>query len=611
MTHRHEPDPHSAQKRAAASSMRRLLVVARMADVLAWPAGLALSRLVTRDFRLQSLDGSLVVVALVATLIQLLAIAATNRRRRHRDGSLGDARSAATVALVTGVIVTVPAFLSPIGLGLWWPEALGSRGVALGAVPFVILIMGTARTLPRIMRDRALHRIGGSSRTIVFGAGDVGEHLVRRMLADRTSIYSPIALVDDDVAKRRLAIHGVPVLGSREAIPSIADTMRATTLVMAIAAADAGLVRDVADVAKASGLRLVVVPSLDEMLEGADHLADLRDVSIEDLVGRQPVDIEPGVDASYIRGRRVLVTGAGGSIGSELCQQISRLGPAELIMLDRDETALQQVQLSLSGHGLLDTPDVVLADIRDGAALTALFEKRRPDVVFHAAALKHLPMLEQYPLEAWKTNVLGTLNVLDAAVAAGVATFVNVSTDKAANPTSVLGASKRLAERLTSDFAARQPGRYLSVRFGNVLGSRGSLVPVFRSLIEAGRPLTVTHPEATRYFMTIPEACHLVLQAGGIGSPGEVLILDMGEPVRILDVAERMIAMSGRDVDIVFTGLRPGEKLHEELVGEGETDTRPVHSQISHAMVPPLSACDLDPERFLGGLAGSRAEVTV
>lgn len=267
-------------------------------------------------------------------------------------------------------------------------------------------------------------------------------------------------------------------------------------------------------------------------------------------------------------------------------------------MLDRDESGLHGTQMSISGHGLLDSDDVVLADIRDPQALCDIFDKRRPQVVFHAAALKHLPMLEQYPEEAWKTNVLGTLNVLDAARRTGVETFVNISTDKAANPTSVLGHSKRVAERLTAWAAAESGRTYLSVRFGNVIGSRGSMLPTFIAQIEAGGPVTVTDSRVTRYFMTIPEACQLVIQAGAIGRPGEVLILDMGKPVKILDVAERMITMSGRPVEIVFTGLREGEKLHEELIGQSEHDERPFHPQVTHTAVPVLSPDDLDHERW-------------
>ena len=263
-------------------------------------------------------------------------------------------------------------------------------------------------------------------------------------------------------------------------------------------------------------------------------------------------------------------------------------------MLDRDETGLQAAELAVLGHGLLDGREVVLADIRDTEALQRIFEERRPEVVFHAAALKHLPMLQQYPEEAWKTNVLGTRNVLDAARRVDVEAFINISTDKAAHASCVFGHSKRLAERLTAQVGAEAGRPYLSVRFGNVLGSRGSMLPLFTSMIESGGPLTVTHPDVTRYFMTIPEACQLVVQAGAIGGPGEVLILDMGEPVRILDVARRMIEMSGRAIEIVFTGLREGEKLHEDLRSENEDDRRPKHRLISHAQVPGLTSAELD-----------------
>jgi FlaA1/EpsC-like NDP-sugar epimerase len=261
------------------------------------------------------------------------------------------------------------------------------------------------------------------------------------------------------------------------------------------------------------------------------------------------------------------------------------------VLLDRDESALHAVQLSIYGQGLLDTPDIVLCDIRDSDALDAVFARHKPDVVFHAAALKHLPLLEQYPHEGWKTNVLGSLNVLRSAHAHGCLHFVNISTDKAADPSCVLGQTKRVAERLTSWFASSYQGAWISVRFGNVLGSRGSMLSTFTTQIKAGGPLTVTHPDVSRFFMTIPEACELTIQAGAIGEPGEVLVLDMGEPVRILDVARRLIAQAGTDIDIIFTGLRPGEKMHEALFSHEETGEVKYHPLISHVPVPPL-----DPE---------------
>src|SRR5699024_10509878 len=359
-------------------------------------------------------------------------------------------------------------------------------------------------------------------------------------------------------------------------------------LILAISTADSSLIRRIQDIAYRSGLSVKVMHSIGHVVYKGVNGSDLRDLSIEDLLGRQPVETYDSEIANYLIRNKVLLTGAGGSIGSQLCTEISKYGPAELIMLDRDETGLQQALINVHGNGLLDTDAVVLADIREPETLKQIFQERQPEVVFHAAALKHLPMLEQYPEEAWKTNVLGTLHVLQAAEAANVETFVNVSTDKAANPTSALGHSKRVAEKLTGWFGQETGKKYLSVRFGNVIGSRGSMLPTFIRLINEDKPLTVTHPDATRYFMTIPEACQLVLQAGGIGRAGEVLILEMGEPVSILDVAQRMIAMSGKNIEIVYTGLREGEKLHEELVGAGEREDRPFHPKVSHTQVKTL-----------------------
>jgi FlaA1/EpsC-like NDP-sugar epimerase len=294
------------------------------------------------------------------------------------------------------------------------------------------------------------------------------------------------------------------------------------------------------------------------------------------------------VVTNYITGRRVLVTGAGGSIGSELCRQLAMFQPAQLIMLDRDESGLHAVQLSIEGRALLSSPGLVLADIRDRGRLHEIFQEYRPHVVFHAAALKHLPLLETAPEEAWKTNVLGTRNVLTAAEASGVERFVNISTDKAADPSSVLGYSKRITERMTASVPSSAAGTYVSVRFGNVLGSRGSVLTAFRAQAETGGPITVTHPDVTRYFMTIAEAVRLTVYAGAIGTAGEVMVLDMGEPVRIFDVAARFARLQTPPLGIVFTGLRPGEKMHEDLMGETELGERRVHPLVTHVQVPPL-----------------------
>jgi FlaA1/EpsC-like NDP-sugar epimerase len=466
------------------------------------------------------------------------------------------------------------------------------------AAPLALVVMAGNRYIQRIYVEGRARPGDTAQRTLIYGAGYLAKHLVQRMMTDSASDYLPVGLIDDDPYKSRYTIQGVPVLGSGRDMMELASRTQATALIISIGNADAALIRKISDAGEAAGLRVMVMPLLHEILEGKSRVSDLREVSIEDLIGRHPIDTQVEAVADYLTGKRVLVTGAGGSIGSELSRQIAMYNPAELILLDHDETGLQTVEFLILGHGLLQARQTVLADIRDEAALATIFEDRRPDVVFHAAALKHLPVLERYPDEAWQTNVLGTLNVLRAAMAVDVQIFVNISTDKAANPTSVLGYSKRLSEQLTA-WAAEQSGhQYLSVRFGNVLGSRGSLIPIVQSMIAAGGPVTVTHRDATRFFMTIPEASHLVIQAGSIGKGGEVMILDMGEPVRILDIVERMIARSGRDIGVIFTGLRDGEKLHEELIGADETDARPMHPKISHAIVPALAPEDLVQARW-------------
>jgi FlaA1/EpsC-like NDP-sugar epimerase len=313
-----------------------------------------------------------------------------------------------------------------------------------------------------------------------------------------------------------------------------------------------------------------------------------------DLLGRHQIENDLDAIAGYLTAKRVLVTGAGGSIGSELCRQIYRFAPEALIMLDRDESALHSLQLTIEGRAMLDSPNVVLADIRDRERMTEVFELHKPHVVFHAAALKHLPLLELYPDEAVKTNVGGTRHVLDAAAAANVERLVNVSTDKAADPTSVLGYTKRVAECMTSERAASTPGTFLSVRFGNVLGSRGSVLTAFRAQIASGGPVTVTAPDVTRYFMTVEEACQLVIQAGAVGRDGQALVLDMGDPVSIDEVARRLISASGQEIEVVYTGLRPGEKVHEVLLAEGEVDRRPAHPLIAHVDVEPSEPSAVD-----------------
>ncbi|TBT82573.1 polysaccharide biosynthesis protein [Propioniciclava sinopodophylli] len=524
---------------------------------------------------------------LLATLCQvLIGFAVHLYLGRSRLGSFGEVSLLGLVVLVSAVISGGVGFLVS-------PEF--SRSVAVTTPALALLGMVGGRVLFRAFYSDDLRRAkGAATRALIYGAGDAGSQVAKLVDTAVEPPYTIAGYLDDDPTKKFLRIRGYRILGRGEDLEGVASQTEAETLILAVSEASPQFLADLDARAKALGLKLVVVPPVREMIDGRVELDKLRQFNVADLLGRRPIKTDLSEIAGYLSGKIVLVTGAGGSIGSELARQLKKLGPAKLLLLDRDESALHAVQLSIYGQGLLDTDDMVLCDIRDSEALMKIFRRHRPEVVFHAAALKHLPMLEQYPDEGWKTNVLGTLNVLDAAHQVGAERFVNISTDKAADATAVLGQTKRLAERLTAHYAELTGRPYLSVRFGNVLGSRGSVLYAFRAQIERGGPLTVTHPDVTRFFMTIPEACELVLQAGAIGQPGDALVLDMGEPVKIVDVAKRLLEESGRtDIEITYTGLRHGEKLHEVLFSQGEDHIETQHPLISCVPVPPITPRDV------------------
>ncbi len=507
-------------------------------------------------------------------------------RVRWRVGSF---EQMVTFAGVTVFVATIVAVVSLAGS----PHLLPASAT-IGAGALTVVFGAAVRSVWRLNRERKLRPADLAERAIVFGAGDGGIQLIGSLLTNPASPYLPVGLLDDDPDRRNDRVRELRVSGGRAELATLARRTQADTLIVAIPSADSHLLRELSAIATAAGLTVKVLPPVSQLLDFRVAVDDVRPITEVDLLGRRVVDTELDVIAGYLTGRRVLVTGAGGSIGSELCRQITQFGPARLVMLDRDESGLHQVQLSIEGRAMLDDRTLVVCDIRDRSALGAAFAEHLPDVVFHAAALKHLPLLEMWPSEAVKTNVEGTRNVLEAARAVGVSRFVNISTDKAANPTSVLGFTKRLAERITAGFDETSTGAYLSVRFGNVLGSRGSVLIAFRAQIDAGGPVTVTHPDVTRYFMTVEEAVQLVVQAGAIGGNGQVLVLDMGEPVRIADVAQRLVLESAQPIDVVYTGLRPAEKLHEELFGIGESGVVETHSLIFHVAVPPLDLSSFD-----------------
>jgi FlaA1/EpsC-like NDP-sugar epimerase len=558
---------------------RRILPL--LVDALAWAAGLHLVVLARYDFGfdLHREAGLAPVIALAVALQAAFGYATNLYRGRFPFGTLDD-----VIALWRTVLATTAVLL---GLDLLLPGHRVPAGAPLVGGLLALVAMLAARLLWRLgldVRSRPDERV--ATRVLLFGAGSTGRNLLQSMRYDPRGRYLPIGVIDDDPRKRQMRIYGVPVLGDRHEIAAQVSRTGATTVVLAVANASAELVREIRELATAAGAKFLVVPSVSELMDREINLRDLREPEVTDLLGRHQIDTDLDSIAGYLTGKRVLVTGAGGSIGSELCRQIHRFGPAELMMLDRDETALQAVQLSLDPQVQLTDPSLLLASLRDVDRVHEIFRSRRPQVVFHAAALKHLPLLERFPAEGVKTNIWGTLNVL--AAASEVERFVNISTDKAADPVSVLGYCKRITERLTAYAARQSRGTFLSVRFGNVLGSRGSVFTTFSAQIADGGPVTVTHPDVTRYFMTIQEAVHLVIQAAAIGRDGEALVLEMGDPVRIAEVARQMVDLAPNPVEIRFTGLRPGEKLDEALFGAGEVDVRPFHPLISHVEVPPL-----------------------
>jgi FlaA1/EpsC-like NDP-sugar epimerase len=563
-------------------------------DSAAWLVALTAATLLRYEFHLHHTTPlDFLVLGVAASLLQVLIGSSFGLYiHRWRYGVLEEIGGLFRTVVAAGVLLGI---LNRFPLGHLIPVSATVMGTL-----FALLVMCGGRFAWRTGLERTRRPNADEAEpVIVFGAGEGGTQVIRAMLGSRDSAYYPVALLDDDPRYRNLTIKGVRVRGGRSALNSVAADTGATTLLIAIPSATGDLLRDLSLIASETGLRVLVLPPVSHLFGAGVDVSDIRPLTEEDLIGRRVLDTDIESVADYLTGKRILVTGAGGSIGSELCRQIHALSPAQLVMLDRDETGLQHVQLSIEGQGLLDRDELVVADIRDQKRMAEVFARFRPQVVFHAAALKHLTLLERNPDEGWKTNVIGTHNVLTVAGAHDVEVFVNISTDKAADPTSVLGKTKRAAEQLTAYAATSYRGTFLSVRFGNVLGSRGSMLPLFRAQIAAGGPVTVTHPDVSRYFMTIPEACELVVQAGAVGDNGQVMVLDMGTPVRIADVARRLINEANADVEIVYTGLRRGEKLHEVLFGDDEHPRASAHPLISCVDATPATpeALGLVPNR--------------
>ncbi len=487
------------------------------------------------------------------------------------------------------------------------------RGVIFLDWMLTFLLMGGARLISRALWERPWRRELSRDRkkVLVVGAGDAGEVVVREMLKSRELRLRPVGFVDDDVRKKNLRIHGVRVVGTTKHLTQLVDEYAAEEVIIAIPSASGPAIENIVLQCKKVNVPVKTLPGVYELIKGTVTIEQLRDVQVEDILGRGEVEVDLKSLAAYLDGKRVLVTGAGGSIGSELCRQIAAMSPSLLLLLDHAEQSLFSIHHELVTERRITDCVPLIADVKNAAKVDEILARHEPQIVFHAAAYKHVPMMEANQVEAFENNAFATYTLARAAAAHGVQRFVNISTDKAVEASTVMGLSKALGERIIESVAScNRQTKFMSVRFGNVLGSSGSVVPIFKRQIAAGGPVTVTDERMTRFFMTIPEAARLVLQAGALGRGGEIFVLDMGEPMRIVDLAREMIRLSGfepdRDIEIQIVGLRSGEKLHEKLFNDGEEVGVTVHPKITRAMRTPLALDQLEREldRLRGALRG-------
>ncbi|GAA4018253.1 nucleoside-diphosphate sugar epimerase/dehydratase [Deinococcus rubellus] len=539
----------------------------------------------------------ILIYTLVGLLINALVLGLSKPYLRiwHRV-SLTDLQHLARMVALVGLLMLFVTFLLPISLDI-------PRSIPVISTALALIGMSAVRVLARtyVGPDQKQQGEGFRKRTLIVGAGEAGTMLAREMLNNAAAGFAPVGFLDDDPVKAGRLLLGLPIHGPLSTLAQVAQQLGVQEVVIAMPSVQGALVRQLTRAARAAHLHYRILPSLGEILQGQDAILQLRDVNVEDLLRRAPVHLDMDSIARYVEDRTVLVTGAGGSIGSEIVRQVARFRPRQIVLLGRGENSIFSIQQELK----MNWPEVatvaIIADVRRRDRLRQVFAEYRPEVVYHAAANKHVPLMEAQPGEAVLNNVFGTQNIAELCLDFQVQRLVNISTDKAVNPSSVMGSTKRLAEMVVSAAAQRaEPGQaFMSVRFGNVLGSRGSVVPTFMAQIRAGGPVAVTHPDMVRFFMTIPEAARLVLQAGGLASNNNVYVLDMGQPVKIVDLARDMVQLSGaRDVEIVFTGTRPGEKLYEELLTAGEQVSRTAHKDI---MVAALA--QPHPERFAEQLA--------
>ncbi|AIK39250.1 3-beta hydroxysteroid dehydrogenase/isomerase family protein [Bacillus pseudomycoides] len=449
---------------------------------------------------------------------------------------------------------------------------------------FHMLLIGGSRFIWLIFRDTYISKKTDKARTLIVGAGSAGAMIVRQLQKSHEAHLEAVAFVDDDLRKQRLEIYNIPVVGTREDIQRVVDRYQIEHIIIAIPSLSRKEVNGIFEACTKTKAKTQIVPMLEDILDGKVSVNEFRDVQVEDLLGREPVKLDDADIGEKITGKTILVTGAGGSIGSELCRQVMKFKPGKIVLLGHGENSIYTIEMELRSL-YKDSIEITteIADVQDRNKMFEVMKKHNPYIVYHAAAHKHVPLMERNPEEAVKNNIIGTKNVAEASATFGINTFVMVSTDKAVNPTSVMGATKRIAEMIVQHMDTVSNTRFVAVRFGNVLGSRGSVIPLFKKQIQKGGPVTVTHPDMIRYFMTIPEASRLVIQAGSLAKGGEIFVLDMGEPVKIVDLAKNLIKLSGyqvEDIGIKFSGIRPGEKLFEELLTDNEVHEKQIYPKI-------------------------------
>lgn len=449
-----------------------------------------------------------------------------------------------------------------------------------------IIFIGGSRFIWRMYRDRYINNDNKSQkRTLVVGAGAAGAMIVRQLQNEHNTELTPVAFVDDDLNKQKMEMYNLPVVGSVNDIPRIVEEYNIEHIVIAIPSLRNGELKSIVEACAGTSAQVQMIPKIEDLMTGRITVSSLKNIEVEDLLGREPVKLDINAISEYVTGNTVMVTGAGGSIGSEISRQLMRFAPKKILLVGHGEYSIYNIDMELRKAFGEDQTEIVpiIGDVKDRKRIFEIVGEHLPAIIYHAAAHKHVPLMEYNPHEAVKNNIIGTKNVAEAADKFYVRTFVLVSTDKAVNPTNVMGASKRIAEMVVQHLAKESDTKYVAVRFGNVLGSRGSVIPLFRKQIENGGPITITHPDITRYFMTIPEASRLVVQAGTLAKGGEIFVLDMGEPVKIVDLAKNLIKLSGYTEDEIrleYSGLRPGEKMFEELLGEDEVLPGEVYEKI-------------------------------